>query len=148
MLVNSEAEASFSETYQRFIGRHVHFPTLTFEKKRLVMRLSLANDVNVLASILNRLSERNRLFRDFTLNALTGAVREVIACFPVYRTYLEHGHPPGPEDRAVVNRAVATSPSARTRASRRRSSTFCATSCCSVFRRTWTPPASRSTSIS
>ena len=107
LLVNSEAEASFSETYQRFIRRHVHFPTLTHEKKRLVMRLSLANDVNVLASILNRLSERNRLYRDFTLNALTGAVREVIACFPVYRTYLEHGHPPGPEDRAVVNRAVA-----------------------------------------
>ena len=107
LLVNGEAEASFSDTYQRFIRRHVHFPTLTLEKKRLVMRLSLANDVNVLASILNRLSERNRLFRDFTLNALTGAVREVIACFPVYRTYLEHGHPPGPEDRAVVNRAVA-----------------------------------------
>ena len=107
LLVNGEAEQSFSETYQRFIGRHVHFPTLTYEKKRLVMRLSLANDVNVLASILNRLSERNRLFRDFTLNALTGAVREVIACFPVYRTYLEHGHPPQAEDRAVVNRAVA-----------------------------------------
>ncbi len=107
LLVHSEAEQSFSETYQRFIGRHVHFPTLTYEKKRLVMRLSLANDVNVLASILNRLSERNRLFRDFTLNALTGAVREVIACFPVYRTYLEHGHPPQAEDRAVVNRAVA-----------------------------------------
>ncbi len=107
LLVNSEAEASFSETYQRFIGRNVHFPTLTYEKKRLVMRLSLANDVNVLASILNRLSERNRLYRDFTLNALTTAVREVIACFPVYRTYLEHGHPPQAQDRAVVNRAVA-----------------------------------------
>ena len=107
LLVNGEAEASFSETYQRFIRRHVHFPTLIYEKKRLTMRLSLANDVNVLASILNRLSERNRLYRDFTLNALTGAVREVIACFPVYRTYLEHGHPPGAEDRAVVNRAVA-----------------------------------------
>ncbi len=107
LLVNGEAEAAFSDTYQRFIKRYVHFPTLTYEKKRLVMRLSLANDVNVLASLLNRLSERNRLFRDFTLNALTGAVREVIACFPVYRTYLEHGHPPGAEDRAVVNRAVA-----------------------------------------
>ncbi len=107
LLVNSEAEQSFSETYQRFIGRNVHFPTLTYEKKRLVMRLSLANDVNVLASIVNRLSERNRLYRDFTLNALTTAVREVIACFPVYRTYLEHGHAPQAEDRAVVNRAVA-----------------------------------------
>ncbi len=70
------------------------------------MTLSLANDINVLGFILNRLSERNRLHRDFTLNALTTTVREVVACFPVYRTYLTHGQPPSAVDRAVVNRAV------------------------------------------
>ena len=107
LLVDPDAEKSFSETYQKFINRFVHFPTLVYEKKRLTMRLALANDINVLGSILNRLSERNRLYRDYTLNALTAAVREVVACFPVYRTYLTHGQPPGAEDRAVVNRAVA-----------------------------------------
>ncbi len=107
LLVDPGAEKSFSETYQKFLNRHVHFPTLVYEKKRLTMRLSLANDINVLGFMLNRLSERNRLVRDFTLNALTTVVREVIACFPVYRTYLFHGHPPSGEDRAVVNRAVA-----------------------------------------
>ncbi|PYL02338.1 MAG: malto-oligosyltrehalose synthase, partial [Verrucomicrobia bacterium] len=35
------------------------------------------------------------------------AVRETIACFPVYRTYLEPGKPVSPEDRAVIERAVA-----------------------------------------
>jgi (1->4)-alpha-D-glucan 1-alpha-D-glucosylmutase len=107
LLVDHEAEESFSETYQRFIDRNVHFPSLVYEKKRLVMRLSLANDVNVLGHMLNRLSERNRLFRDFTLNALTTTVREVIACFPVYRTYLAPGRAASPEDKAVINRAVA-----------------------------------------
>ena len=107
LLVDDASEGAFSETYQRFIGRFVHFPTLVLEKKRLTMRLSLANDVNVLGSLLDRLSEHNRLSRDFTLNALTNAVREVIAAFPVYRTYLEHGHQPSGEDRAVVNRAIA-----------------------------------------
>ena len=106
-VVDGTSEQAFSETYQRLIGRFVHFPTLILEKKRLTMRLSLANDVNVLGALLDRLSEHNRLSRDFTLNALTGAVREVIAAFPVYRTYLEHGHQPSAEDRAVVNRAVA-----------------------------------------
>ena len=71
LLVDPAAEKAFSETYQKFIQRHVHFATLVYEKKRLTMRLSLANDINVLGFILNRLSERNRLFRDFTLNALT-----------------------------------------------------------------------------
>ncbi len=106
LLVDPAAERSFSETYQGFIQRNVHFPTLVYEKKRQTMTLSLANDINVLGFILNRLSERNRLHRDFTLNALTTTVREVVACFPVYRTYLTHGQPPSAVDRAVINRAV------------------------------------------
>lgn len=107
LLVDSRNEMLFSSIYQKFLGRYVHFPTLVYEKKRLTMRLSLANDINVLGFMLNRLSEHNRLFRDFTLNALTTAVREVIACFPVYRTYLTPGQPPAQEDRIVTNRAVA-----------------------------------------
>ena len=107
LLVDDSSEQAFSETYQKFIGRFVHFPTLIYEKKRLTMRLSLANDVNVLGALLDKLSERDRRSRDFTLNALTSVVREVIACFPVYRTYMEHGRPPGAEDRSVVNRAIA-----------------------------------------
>ena len=70
------------------------------------MRLSLANDINVLGFMLNRLSERNRRSRDYTLNALTTAVREVVACFPVYRTYLTPGHPAGTEDLKVLEKAV------------------------------------------
>ena len=41
----------------------------------------------------DRISEKNRWFRDYTLEALTLAVRETIACFPVYRTYLAPGRP-------------------------------------------------------
>ena len=107
LLVDPGAERVFSRAYREFIDRHVHYPTLVYEKKRLIMRLSLANDVNVLGAMLDRISEHNRLTRDFTLNALTSAVREVIACFPVYRTYLVPGAPPTEADRYVVARAVA-----------------------------------------
>ncbi len=71
------------------------------------MRLSLANDVNVLGAMFDRLSEKNRWYRDYTLDALTLAVRETIACFPVYRTYLAPGRPVSEADRAVIERAVA-----------------------------------------
>ena len=37
---------------------------------------------NVLGNMLDRLSEQNRWFRDFTFEALARAVRETIACFP------------------------------------------------------------------
>jgi (1->4)-alpha-D-glucan 1-alpha-D-glucosylmutase len=106
VLVDGSAEQSITKTFQRFIGHSMHFGHLVYAKKRLVMRLSLANDVNVLGDMLDRLSEKNRWFRDFTLDALARAVRETIACFPVYRTYVEPGQPVTDEDRAVIERAV------------------------------------------
>jgi (1->4)-alpha-D-glucan 1-alpha-D-glucosylmutase len=106
VLVDVSAEQSITKTFQRFIGHSMHFGHLVYAKKRLVMRLSLANDVNVLGDMLDRLSEKNRWFRDFTLDALARAVRETIACFPVYRTYIEPGQPVSDEDRAIIERAV------------------------------------------
>ena len=100
-------EGAITKIFKRFIGHSMHFGHLVYAKKRLVMRISLANEVNVLGNMVDRLSEQNRWFRDFTLEALARAVRETIACFPVYRTYLEPGEPVSEEDRAVIERAVA-----------------------------------------
>src|SRR3954453_9917026 len=108
VLVDGSAEQAITKAFQRFIGHSMPFGHLVYAKKRLVMRLSLANDVNVLGDMLDRLSEKNRWFRDFTLEALARAVRETIACFPVYRTYVTPGQPVSEEDRVIIERAVAT----------------------------------------
>ncbi|MBA2432049.1 MAG: malto-oligosyltrehalose synthase, partial [Chthoniobacterales bacterium] len=107
VLCDSSAEEATTKTFRRFLGSSMHFGHLVYAKKRLVMRLSLANDVKVLANMLDRLSEQNRWFRDFTLDQLNLAVRETIACFPVYRTYVTPDAPVSDEDRQVVERAVA-----------------------------------------
>src|SRR5438876_6511110 len=107
LLVDSSAETEITKTFHRFLGHSLHFGHLAYAKKLLVMRLALANDVNVLGNMVDRLSEQNRWYRDFTLEALARAVRETIACFPVYRTYLAPGRPVSDEDRQVVERAVA-----------------------------------------
>ena len=107
LLVDSSAEQALTKIYRRFIGHSMHFGHLVYAKKRLITRLSLANDVAVLGSMLDRLSETTRWFRDFTLQQLQIAVRETIACFPVYRTYVEPGEPVRDEDRAVIERAIA-----------------------------------------
>ena len=108
VLVDASAEAAITKTFHRFIGHSMHFGHLVYAKKRLVMRLALANEVDVLGNMLDRLSEQNRWFRDFTLEALARAVRETIACFPVYRTYLAPGQPVSEEDREVIERAIAS----------------------------------------
>jgi (1->4)-alpha-D-glucan 1-alpha-D-glucosylmutase len=107
VLVDTSAEAAMTRTFHRFIGHTMHSGHLVYAKKRLVTRIALANEVEVLGTMLDRLSEKNRWYRDFTFEALARAVRETIACFPVYRTYLAPGQPVSEEDRQVIERAIA-----------------------------------------
>jgi (1->4)-alpha-D-glucan 1-alpha-D-glucosylmutase len=101
LLVDRSAERALTETWARFVHRSVDFQELVYEKKRLILSTSLASEVEVLARELNRISELNRRSRDFTLSALRRALVEVIALFPVYRTYVD-GWRPGPDDRDVA----------------------------------------------
>jgi (1->4)-alpha-D-glucan 1-alpha-D-glucosylmutase len=106
LLVDSRQGEKFSKIYREFIERHVHFESLIYEKKKLVMDVSLASDIESLGHMLSDVSERDRLHRDFTLDSLRTVVRESIACFPVYRTYITDESGVSEADRQVVLRAV------------------------------------------
>jgi (1->4)-alpha-D-glucan 1-alpha-D-glucosylmutase len=92
--------------YDRFLGFRLDYREVVYRGKKLVMQSSMAGEVNVLGNLLSRISESNRWYRDFTVNALTAAVREVIACFPVYRTYLDPMQSPDEADVRVIDRAL------------------------------------------
>jgi (1->4)-alpha-D-glucan 1-alpha-D-glucosylmutase len=64
------------------------------DKKLLVLRDVLDSDVNRLTALLMDVCERHRRHRDYTRHELHEAMRELIACFPVYRTYVRA--PEGP----------------------------------------------------
>lgn len=74
--------------YLHFRGRVKPDRDVVYNAKKLITASSMASELNVLAHELNRLSEQNRRSRDFTLDGLQEALREVVACFPVYRTYI------------------------------------------------------------
>ncbi|MGZ3534553.1 MAG: malto-oligosyltrehalose synthase [Thermodesulfobacteriota bacterium] len=78
----------FDKIYERFIRSKMDYQDLVYEKKRLIMIVAMSGEINRLAHYLNHLSEKNRHTRDFTLNSLRTTITEVIACFPVYRTYI------------------------------------------------------------
>jgi (1->4)-alpha-D-glucan 1-alpha-D-glucosylmutase len=88
LFVDPANRAKFDELYRRFTGRALRYDDLVYETKKLIMRVALASEVNVLALAADRISEHQRTTRDFTLNGLRFALREIIACFPVYRTYI------------------------------------------------------------
>jgi (1->4)-alpha-D-glucan 1-alpha-D-glucosylmutase len=105
-LVHGDSEARFDKIYQRFIGREVNFDELLADRKRFIMRVALASELNGLANRLNRLSEEDWYARDFTLSSLRFVLREVIAYFPVYRTYIRDGKVSA-DDRRYIEWAVA-----------------------------------------
>lgn len=88
LFVQAEQERAMDTCYGRFIGPRLPYEELVYESKKLIMRASMSSEINVLGHQLNLLSERDRRYRDFTLNSLTHAIREIIACFPVYRSYV------------------------------------------------------------
>ncbi len=97
---------AFTKVYQQWTGVATPLRDLVYQKKYLTLQVSLASELQMLAHQLDRLSERNRWSRDFTLNSLRRALREIIACFEVYRTYIT-GTDISPRDRKVIERAVS-----------------------------------------
>ncbi len=106
LFVPAENAGPFSRIYERWRGSNGSFSDIVYQKKFLILQVSLASELHVLAHQLDHLSEKNRWSRDFTLNSLRHALREIIACFPVYRSYIT-GEPIHPRDRAWVLTAVA-----------------------------------------
>jgi (1->4)-alpha-D-glucan 1-alpha-D-glucosylmutase len=89
LFVAGANEEAIDEAYRRFSGLRASFRDLVHEKKLLILRFALVSELTVLTTMLSRLSERNRRYRDFTWGALRDALREIVACFPIYRTYVD-----------------------------------------------------------
>lgn len=87
IFIHPENLKAIDRSYTRFIRQTINFAEAVYEKKKLVMQVAMSGEINTLGHYLNNISEKNRLTRDFTLNSLTRAITEVIAFFPVYRTY-------------------------------------------------------------
>jgi (1->4)-alpha-D-glucan 1-alpha-D-glucosylmutase len=107
VFVDRSKEKAFQQIYRRFTGWSKSFHDLVCESKRLILQVAMSSELNVLARKLDRISEQHRWYRDFTLENLRDALREVIAAFPVYRTYiLSDDKEVHVEDRRQINSAI------------------------------------------
>jgi (1->4)-alpha-D-glucan 1-alpha-D-glucosylmutase len=105
LFVDPDSERKLDRIYRAFIGRHANFKDLVYKCKKLVMDQLLNSELNVLANHLSRIALADRHTCDFTLKSLRDALTEIVACFPVYRTYVtEQGV--SESDRAYINEAV------------------------------------------
>jgi (1->4)-alpha-D-glucan 1-alpha-D-glucosylmutase len=67
----------------------------------------LASDANRLTELMMSICERHRHYRDYTRHEVNEALRELIACLPVYRSYVRaEAKQVREEDRKIVTGAV------------------------------------------
>ena len=121
IFVDGRSREAFDEIYVKFSGNSLRYCNLVNSMKKMIMLVSMSSEINALGHRLDRIAERNRRYRDFTLNGLTFALREVIACLPVYRTYVTGPSAVSERDRMYLEAAVAE---AKKRNQRTAESTF------------------------
>ena len=88
LFVDPRGEAPLNEVYRDFTGQGIDFAAVSLEKKLLVLRDILGSDLNRLTALLLMICEDHREYRDYTRHELHDAIREAIARFSVYRTYV------------------------------------------------------------
>ncbi|MGA9475711.1 MAG: malto-oligosyltrehalose synthase [Terriglobales bacterium] len=109
LFVDTSSASKMERIYRAFTGRREEYADLVYTCKKLILKVALASELSVLSTLLSRIALANRHTCDFTLNALRSALAEIIASFPVYRTYVSDGDVAADvaeEDRRLVTLAV------------------------------------------
>ena len=104
LFVDTAGEARLTRTYHNFIGDPAGFGEIARRARRLILGAALASELTVMTNRLARIARADRNTRDFTFTTLRNGLAEVIAAFPVYRTYIDDDV--RPEDRRYIEWAV------------------------------------------
>jgi len=100
------SDKEFSRLYYRFTGLETRYDEMVVAKKRMIISRHLAGNIDNLAHMMKKSAADDRYGRDITLYGLRRALVEVMANFPVYRTYVSGPGGPTEAERALIKRAV------------------------------------------
>ena len=104
--VDTENETACTTLYQDFTGETHGIEEISHACKLLILDRAMSSELDMLTHQLDHLSQQHRVSRDFTFMGLRSALRELIASFSVYRTYITAA-PISERDRSEVDKAVA-----------------------------------------
>lgn len=108
LFTDPAGEEPLSLFYTEFTTESSNFADVARDRKHQVLRGMLGSDVNRLTAHFMEVCERHRRHRDHTRHDIHHAVREVVACFPVYRTYVQAElREVQEDDRRYIGEAIA-----------------------------------------
>jgi (1->4)-alpha-D-glucan 1-alpha-D-glucosylmutase len=107
VMVSPDGMKELDEIYEEFTSEPSEFRAIAHEKKINATQEALGSDVNRLTSLLVEICEANRDQRDYTRAEMRRAIREIAACFAVYRSYVAPARGEiTDEDRGYIERAI------------------------------------------
>jgi (1->4)-alpha-D-glucan 1-alpha-D-glucosylmutase len=107
IFIQNANERRFDLLYAKVLGHPADPDEIIYRSKLQVMQTALASEVYALTNLLSRIASSNRKARDFTDNILETVLRQTIAAFPVYRTYIDDRGEYGERDVAFLRFAIA-----------------------------------------
>jgi (1->4)-alpha-D-glucan 1-alpha-D-glucosylmutase len=107
LFIQPKNEKRFNAIYAEVLGERLRGSRVIYESKLKIMTSSLSSEVHVLTNLLSQLVAVDRRVRDFPDAILDRAIRETIACFSVYRTYIDDNGHYSEHDQTVIQEAVA-----------------------------------------
>jgi len=113
VLLQSEGEEALSRAYRRAVPDAPSFEESVYDSKSLIIEQTLTSELARLAYRLDRLSEADYHTRDVTLAALREALKEIVAAFDRYRTFLPYDEDGAREVvQEALHRALQRNPAA------------------------------------
>ncbi len=88
LLIDPRGERPLTRLYHHILHDEPDYDRVLYESKMYVMRFMLASELQVLASELDRIAKLHWRSRDISLTTLRDGLAEIVAWFPVYRTYV------------------------------------------------------------
>lgn len=108
LFVNPAAEDKLAQFYVEFTGQSADYRAMARDKKLQILRMSFGGELARLTQIFTEVCECHRQCRDYTRQELENVLRETVACFPVYRTYIQPAKlkEPSTDDVRYVRQAI------------------------------------------
>ena len=88
IFIRRENEQTFTEIYQDFLNKPVHYDELLIEKKRMICERYMSGEIDNLAHLFTVTAQNNK--DELNIENIRQAIIEIICAFNVYRTYINN----------------------------------------------------------
>ncbi|WP_075882566.1 malto-oligosyltrehalose synthase [Candidatus Protochlamydia sp. W-9] len=107
VFVFTQHSEDFYQIYRNFTGSFQEIEEIIYQAKKLILSNFLSSELQMLSRCLELIAEQHRWSRDYTFESLRSALIDIVACFPVYRSYIRFSDEIiNPEDKVLINEAI------------------------------------------